>query len=132
MSMRLGPWLKRQRRELVLAAIEGGCRTIEEIAQATGLGREVVREIRAKLILTGNAPRPKVGRPAALRARVQATVTHEPQTAAQIADALQANRDRLAHVLRDLERRGAVTRLVERTQSGAFLWTLREAPTQTP
>jgi predicted ArsR family transcriptional regulator len=92
----------------------------------------VVREIRAKLILTGNAPRPKVGRPAALRARVQATVTHEPQTAAQIADALQANRDRLAHVLRDLERRGAVTRLVERTQSGAFLWTLREAPTQTP
>jgi len=57
----IGPWLRQQRRELVLAAIQGGCRTNKEIVRATGLYKEAVASCAAALKRDGKVWRAPSG-----------------------------------------------------------------------
>lgn len=61
MSRSLGPWLRKQRKELVLAAIQGGCRTNAEIMKATGLHKEAVASAAAILKRDGSVWRAPSG-----------------------------------------------------------------------
>lgn len=61
MSMRLGPWLKQQRRELVFAAICGGCRMTKDVRKATGLSDSAVATALAHLKRDGLIWRPPSG-----------------------------------------------------------------------